>query len=623
LRRLGEIGLTLGVLLLPIQSSAQEATVKFRVVDGSAGEPIFARVVLKNAAGEIVGSSGYKTLDGHFVPPDGWKVALSRGKYSIHADAGFEFFALDEEWDFDGAAEKRIELKRWVSFRKDGWYAGGDHNHLIRDGAKDKNYGGTSVTLEFAAALQASRGWSHFSAGGGGPWIVDGNPRQLNSGRLTEAAATEWNKRYGDHLYLWWNNEILKTRYGHIWFLGASATAPMYPYTEKPGDAWWAFYDDNWDPWQTVDKSKPIGPFKSSVWDLPPLFDCIKSWRDRGLVSIYAHPTRTFMIGNNRVSNIAVEFPFDLIAGAPVGGLAIMGDAPNHAMDQALWFAALNEGYQVPGIAENDTVFGRENIRVGPHVTYTHVPDMGPSFDLARLVAALGSGRNFVSSGAFCTLEADGGAEIGATVIEAGQPHTLNVHAWASANPSDAIEVLEIIADGKTVESVQSAAGKREFTGDVTVNGAKWVLAKVICKNHSAVAITNPIYFRKPGESNIPEPLRSSVKGHVTLNGRGVPADITVIAWGKEISRAKAESDGSYRLEAVPLAAHLTFSQAGKTTANTILFDDARIAAFHAKVWATDWVGTPGALGGVFPPEPFGMLRELAKEVTIDAELGK
>jgi len=254
------------------------------------------------------------------------------------------------------------------------------------------------VTLEFAAALHASRGWRYYSAGGGGPWILEANPKQeLHNGKRTEAAAAAWNRKYGEQLHLWWNNEILKTRYGHVWFLGQCASGPTYPYTEKPGDAWWSFYDDNWDPWQTGDRKKPIGPFKSSLWEIPPLFDCIGDWRDRGLVAIYAHPTRTFRIGNRPISNIAVEFPFDLLAGAPVGALAIMGDDPDHAFDQALWFAALNEGYRVPGVAENDTVFGVDSIRVGPHVTYTYSPG---AFDLAKTAGALAAHLTFSRGGA-------------------------------------------------------------------------------------------------------------------------------------------------------------------------------------------------------------------------------
>jgi hypothetical protein len=599
----------------------QDAPVTITVVDADSGKPIFARVVLRDAAGQVLHSTGYKTLNGRFVPPDGWAVSLPKGRYSVRADAGFEFFARSEEWAFDGAPEKKIELRRWVHFRKGGWFPGGDHNHLIRGGAENKNYGGTTVTLQFAAALHASRGWAYYQSGGGGPWIVDGNPQPLHQGRRTEAAAAEWNRKYGEHLHLGWNNEILKTRYGHVWFLGACPSGPAYPYTDKPGDAWWAFYDDSWDPWQTGDKSKPIGPYTSGLWELPPVFDCIRDWRDRGLVSIYAHPTRTFTIGKNRVSNIAVEFPFDLLAGAPVGGLAVMGDAPDHAEDQALWFAALNEGYAVPGVAENDTVYGSETIRSGPFVTYTSVPDMGSPFNPAKLAAALGAGRNFVSSGAFCLLKADGKYGPGDAVPEDGRPHALEVRAWASADPSDAIESLDVVADGKTVERVSAASGKREFSGTVTVKGVRWALAKVVCKNRAHVAITNPVYFRKPGEPLSPPPLRATVRGRATAGGAGVPAEIVVTAWGKEVSRSKAGDDGAYRLEGVPLAAHLTFTHAGRSARRTALFHDPRIAAIHAKTWATDFVGTPGALAGVFPPRFFDTLRELAREVTIDAEL--
>src|SRR6185295_1790357 len=208
------------LLLLALLIPAQDAAVAITVLDKDSGKPIFARVVLKGPDGSVVGSTGYKTLNGHFVPPDGWAVTLPKGKYSIAVDAGFEYFSASEAWEVGGAGEKKIELQRWVNFRKEGWVCGGDHNHLIRGGAENKNYGGTSVTMEFAAALHASRGWSYYQSGGGGEWILNGG-QKVHNGKRTEAAAAEWNKKYGDHLTLGWNNEILKTRYGHIWFLGA------------------------------------------------------------------------------------------------------------------------------------------------------------------------------------------------------------------------------------------------------------------------------------------------------------------------------------------------------------------------------------------------------------------
>jgi len=99
---------------------AQDTPVRITVVDRDTSAPIFARVVLKDRSGAVIGSTGYKTLNGHFVAPEGWSVPLPKGAYALHADAGFEYFPADEEWSFDGAAEKRISLKRWVDLRKEG-----------------------------------------------------------------------------------------------------------------------------------------------------------------------------------------------------------------------------------------------------------------------------------------------------------------------------------------------------------------------------------------------------------------------------------------------------------------------------------------------------------------------
>ncbi len=622
----------IGVVGLPAEeSSAVKMTLK--VMEADSRRPIFSRVVLKDVNGKIIGSSGYRSLSGRFVHPEGWDVSLAPGNYRLEVDAGYEFFPHTEEWAVSRDAEKTIALRRWLDLRKLGWFGGGDHNHLTRDGSQSRNYGGTAVTIEFAAAMMASRGWTYYSSGGGGPWVVNGggrcdarddNNQTFHHGRRTEAAAGDWNQKYGDKLYLWWNNEAIKGRYGHIWVLGKSTTGLSYPYSNKAGDAWWAFYDDNWDPWQTKGRVGAIAAYRSGLWELPPVFDCIRSWHDQGWVSIYAHPTRTFHIGPHRVSNIAAEFPFDLLAGTPVGGLAIMGDRPDHIDDQALWFAALNEGFQVAGIAENDTVFGRDDIRAIPHTTFTHVPEMGAAFDLGKLAGALAAGRNVVSSGAFLDIQLDGKHRIGDTAPVTGTEHTLSVQAWASSDASDAIERIEIIAGGKIIHTIEAARGKRDYSGEVKIStDAKWLLVKLLCRKPGIVAITNPIYFRKTGEGSNPQPIRATVSGIVTRGGRGIPAEIIVTAWGKEVARTKTGADGAYRMEGIPLSAHFTFSHEGKSARKTILFDDPDYRDIHHRIYSTEWIAKPNTLGGCFPADIFQILRQFAQDVRLDADLGE
>jgi hypothetical protein len=113
------------------------------------------------------------------------------------------------------------------------------------------------------------------------------------------------------------------------------------------------------------------------------------------------------------------------------------------------------------------------------------------------------------------------------------------------------------------------------------------------------------------------------VSGRVTANGQGVPAEIVVTAWGKEAARSKAGADGRYALEGVPLAAHLRFVHGSAAAEKVLLWDDPKLREIHFKIYSTDFVGTPGALAGCFPPDHFARLREMAKEVTVDAELRK
>lgn len=616
--------LSLMLLLAALAAlAAQEAPVTIRVVDGDSGEPIFARVALRDERGRLVDSCGYRTLEGRFVPPEGWAVSLPPGRYALQADAGFEFFAHREDWTHTGPGEKKIVLRRWVNLRRRGWVAGGDHNHLIREGSHNKNYGGTSVTLEFAAAAMASRGWSYFAVGGGGPWVFSGdgacdarddNNQTVHAGGRAQAACDAWNRRYGRHCTLGWNNEQIKGRYGHVWLLGRGPLT--YPYTDKPADGWWTFYDDPFEKWQTQGRRGSPGPYRSPEWELPPVYDCLKAWRDQGWIGIYAHPTRTFSISPHRVSNIAASFPFDLLAGAPVGGLAVMGDHYEHPEDQALWFAALNEGFRVPGLAENDTPFGREDIRRDPYVTYTLLPDASEPVDLGRVAGAIAAGRNFVSSGAFLLVRADGRLGPGDADPGGRADHTLEIEAYASADPADAIDRLEVIADGKSARLIEEARGRREYRGTVPFRAERWAIVKLLGRVRGVAAITNPIYFAEP-----PPPLQAAISGRVTRRKAGVPAEIVVTAWGREVRRLRAAADGTYRLEGVPLACRLSFAHEGAAVSKVPLFDDPELRDLHRKIYSLEFVGAPGALGGCFPPDIFGRIRARARAVAIDAEL--
>ncbi len=405
---------------LLFMAAFQDAPVTITVLDGE--RPIFARVVIRNAAGETVGSTGYATLAGRFVPPEGWKVPLPKGKYALHADAGNEFFAHDEEWTFGGEADKRVALRRWLNLRREGWHGGGDHNHLTREGSESRN-----------------------------------------------------------------------------------------------------------------------------------------------------------------------------------------------------------EGFRLPGVAENDTAFGRPDPRLNPHVTYTHVPDMGAAFDLGKLVEAMAAGRNVCSSGAFATIALDGKHRMGDTIPSDGKEHELEVRAWATSDPADSIRSLEIVADGRVLRSVAEAAGKREVRAVVRLkaDGPKWILAKVLCQARGGGAITNPIYFRKPGEPGSPEPLKGAVSGRVTAGGQGVPAEIVVSAWGKEVARSKAGADGAYRLEGVPLAAYLRFSHGAASAGKVLFFDDPGLRDLHHRIYATEFVGAEGSFAGGFPRDIFERIRAASRALRVDAELGR
>jgi hypothetical protein len=107
------------------------------VVDADTGQPIAARIHLKNSRGRPMTLRLPNTAEsgGHFYTDGKLAIPLRVGQYTFELDAGPEYRTQSGHFEIERHADdaKRIEMKRFANLAKEGWY-GGDLDVLRRAG---------------------------------------------------------------------------------------------------------------------------------------------------------------------------------------------------------------------------------------------------------------------------------------------------------------------------------------------------------------------------------------------------------------------------------------------------------------------------------------------------------
>ncbi|HZN35480.1 MAG TPA: CehA/McbA family metallohydrolase [Pirellulaceae bacterium] len=111
---------------------AAAAQLELKAVDKATGQPVAARVHLKNAAGKPVKPPGKAPYwKDHFVFDGSVTLELPPGSYTFEMECGPEYklgsgyFTLDR----DSNDTKTVEMVRFVEMKKEGWWSGELHIH--------------------------------------------------------------------------------------------------------------------------------------------------------------------------------------------------------------------------------------------------------------------------------------------------------------------------------------------------------------------------------------------------------------------------------------------------------------------------------------------------------------
>jgi hypothetical protein len=105
-----------------------DGRLKIEVVDSQSGQPIAARMHLKNSRGRPVRLRvpNIAEFGGHFYIDGELTLPLRIGQYTFELDAGPEYGTQSGHFEIERHADdsKRIEMKQFADLAKEGWYAG-------------------------------------------------------------------------------------------------------------------------------------------------------------------------------------------------------------------------------------------------------------------------------------------------------------------------------------------------------------------------------------------------------------------------------------------------------------------------------------------------------------------
>ena len=114
---------------LPVHAAPRaDGQLEIEVVDGKTGQPIAARMHLKNSRGRPVKLNlpNAAEFGGHFYIDGRRTLPLRRGQYTFELEAGPEYRQQTGHFEIERHADdtKRIEMKRFANLADEGWFGG-------------------------------------------------------------------------------------------------------------------------------------------------------------------------------------------------------------------------------------------------------------------------------------------------------------------------------------------------------------------------------------------------------------------------------------------------------------------------------------------------------------------
>ncbi len=565
-----------------VRSVPGRESLVLHVLDAGSGQPLPARVVVRDRDGKLAGSY-YRELPGLFTAEDGaLELPLAPGRYTLEAYHGIDTVSQARAFEIapGSKVDARVFLEPWVRLRELGWANGDGHAHLYTDVKHDDAMAAAVRRICRAQGVDficACQGWAGYGD-------------------------NDWKEGYARHsdaaFQLQYGAEMPKYRTGHTFWYGLSSTHGYFQpamdetyenaYYQAPTGTDWTF--------ETL-------PFP----DVPDLELVARLRAAEDAVALVPHPTSWWWQPRGQVekytTNVAVSLPAGILAGGVFDGLVTMGYDRDHYFYEDLWFHLLDEGYRLPPVGELDGGYSPDDrFYYGRVRTYLKV---GAETSRAALVSAVRQGRTFVTSGPIVLADVDGRYEVGDAVPADGNDHTLRIRAFASGRSDDRLSYIVLFRNSRVHKVWDLRAGApRRFEDRLALRetASAWYVLKAYGRdaprtpeqldvravvdaivagrfegalNDADVCLTSPFYFRRPGEPVVPAPLQSHVRLRVVDPDGQEPvrgATLGVRVLGRTIA-THAMPDGRAELR-VPANAVLMLEAPGRPTLHRTLYLD-------------------------------------------------
>jgi hypothetical protein len=477
--------------------AARSATIAGRVIDAETGETIPATITIRLSDGTIV--TDHASFQAGFRSSGTFEKRVPAGDATIVVSRGFDYVAVHRRLTFaeDEHRSETFELRRRSPLRREGWYCGDNHDHMI--------HGERTILVDFPYVVEAARAEGLDYLAVAQDWNMSRvSPEELD--RVTQALSLPTFR-------LTWNLEAPKNYWrgdashsiGHGWTVGMAGR------TSGGRDAIAELLALSA---MDYEREKPVVP----NFELHALIHSL------GGISAYSHPTRWWVgkWGGQRgfpvedgkfISNLAAELPFDTVCGPTYDAIDILmppQEVRANAEALKLWFLLLNHGYHIAASGSSDATFDRPGGGVPGRVRmYTRLDG---DLEIGGVAAAIKAGRSFVTTGPLLVLEI-GGHPSGSVVTLPAPAQKGRVRAWA-----DRLARVELIRNGIVVRTFD-ASGSAQFATDFEVSEVNpaWYIARGYGGDDTQVAYTNPVWFEPRGWQPA-QPARAKV--HVTVVDR-------------------------------------------------------------------------------------------------------
>lgn len=296
--------------------------------------------------------------------------------------------------------------------------------------------------------------------------------------------------------------------------------------------------------------------------------------QDRAGLVILSHPTGVIEDpARGTTSEVAGDFIFHTLAGPLYDAI----DIQRRGADLELWQMLLSRGYRIPAVGGGPGLRLPAGLDRPEPSMVVELPQRTVTFPQLR--DALRAGRSVVGTGPFIRLYVDGIGS-GGSVAVSDRPRHVFVDAYATSDPDDSIEAIEIIYNGNVIHEWEGAHKQKTVSGQtrpLRLDRPGWIQARYRSTDPAHWALTNPVYI---GESRQPRPLQAKATLRVSdPDGTPLPARVEAIQFGTPILRREGTTGEALTLR-LPATARLRVSSPGHRTREVDLYRDTEAGAF-------------------------------------------